>query len=98
VQRRHRPGDFRALEPISHDQVVAFVDHVHERRDLRPIVRIVGVAHDDDFATRLVDTPAECRAISLGRFNDDASTVCCCDLDRPVGRAVIRDDDFPRDA
>jgi len=51
MQERHAPG---AIAPWkrAHDQIVALTELFEERSQLREVVAVVGIAHNDERATR----------------------------------------------
>src|SRR5277367_5156003 len=59
MQHGHCTGLNPSLEPIPHHQVVAFVQLVHEIGQLRKIVAVVRVAHNDVLSIRCRNASAQ---------------------------------------
>ena len=96
MERRHRARLDAAGEAVAHDQLGAIFQRIDEGVELAPVVAVVGVGHDQIFAARRAGRGADRRAIALDRLMDDARAEAFGDLDRPVGRAIVADDDFAR--
>ena len=96
VQERHRVAVDRPLEARAHDEVVTLLEPVDERRELLERIRLVGVAHDDVLAPRLLEAGQIRAAVAAAKLGDDACPVLRGDLGRAVFRAVVDDEDLAR--
>ena len=103
--RGHPPQDeavLAALAPAGHD-VVAALQLGDHRRDVRGIVLQVAVHRDHDLATRLIEAGRKgCRLpIIAGEAHDPQVRVALAKLEghpvRAIGRAVVNQDQLPRD-
>ena len=63
-----------------------------ERPQRGEVVRIVGIAHDDEAAASGVDARSQCVAIAPPRDVNDPGTMLSGDLLRAIGAAVVGDD------
>src|SRR4029450_1834349 len=93
--RHHGPAAGR--ESAALDEIVSFAELLEEPADLEEVVGVVGVAHDHIPAARRGDTPDQRVAIAFGRHADDPDAGVPGALARPVGRAVVGDDDLAID-
>ncbi len=89
MQLRHRALGDATAEPVAHDQVVPFPYLAHEGRNRGPVIRVIGVRHDDDVTRRFADTPEERGAVTLARLEHHSRAEPPRDLDRTIGRAVV---------
>ena len=85
-------------ETMAHHQRVAGTQTVDERIELREIVAVVSVAHDDEFAVRGADAAKEGAPVPLFRDPHDPSPGVTGKLLGSVGRAVVGDQYLPVDA
>ena len=95
VQRGHGAGGDAALEPVAHDEVVAFAQLLHEGGQGGEVVGVVGVSHDHEAAARGGDTADEGGAVAARRHRDDTCTRLACNVLGTVGAPVVGDDDLP---
>src|SRR5205085_6492312 len=95
VRPRHRAFVDAAPEPRAEDEIRAFLERVHERRQVRDRIRAVRVGHDDVVALCLRDTREVRAAVAAPRLVDDGRAVLHGDLGRAVRRAVVDDDHLP---
>ena len=75
VQRRHRPGLDPSPEAVAHDELVPRAQTFHERIEIREVVAVVSITHDDVAAMRRFHAADECRTIALHRNIGDARAV-----------------------
>src|SRR5207237_8053822 len=87
-----------ALEAIANNELVALAPFIDEARDLGKVMAAVGVAHDDELAACLFDPVTEGASVAfeLGVYHSRA--MLPGNLNRAVGRAVIRNYDFSANA
>src|ERR1051326_9366998 len=71
VQRRHRRWFDAARKAISHDQLVTGTEFVEKRPEVREVVTVVGVTHDDVLAARRLDPAAQGAAVAFFRDVND---------------------------
>ena len=98
VQFRHRPRLDFAAEPIAQTEVRPAAELLDEAANVREVVGIVGVAHDDELAAGLVEAAPQGVAVTFEMVRDDPRPRRLGDLDAVVGRAVIDDHHFAFDA
>ncbi len=91
-------GSAAARHAATHDQVVAFTEFRHEPADVREIVGIVGITHEDPAATGGIEATAQGVAVALGRDTFDTGAQAFGNFDGAVGGAVVGDEDFALDA
>ena len=84
-----------AQEPIPHDKIRALMEGPHERGNVRKIVALVGVAHDDETAAGLLDSKPQGAPVPAHGGEDDSRPCFLRDRDRIVRRTVVGDDHFP---
>src|SRR5688572_16907418 len=92
VQPRHGAGRYAAGKPVAHDEVGAAAKSRDESIELRKIVAVVAIAHDDEAPLGGGDASRESRAIAALADRDDPSTIGRGNLLRAVVRAVIGDE------
>jgi hypothetical protein len=96
VQPRHRARvDLR--EAVADDHVGAVLQRLQKRPDLREVVRVVGVAHEDVAAAGGGEAREVGAAVALAGLANHARTRALGELLRAVGRAVVGDHDLARD-
>src|SRR5262249_37626391 len=78
-------------------QVVTLAQLLNERAQLREVVTVVGVTHDDVPRPGGVDPGTEGAAVPLHLDMDDAGPQPTRDLRRSVRAAIVRDDDLALD-
>ena len=76
-------------EAIAHHQVVALTEVGHKTLQLREIVAVVGVTHDDEFSAGRRDSTAQCGSVSPFGDGHHARAPASGNLLRPVSAAVI---------
>ena len=59
VQWRHRARQNSALEPVSHHQVISFAQLSDERIQLREIVTVIRIAHQNESSARGCDASVQ---------------------------------------
>jgi len=95
VQGRHGPRRYAAAKAIPHYQVVAFSEFLDERPQIREIVAVVGIPHDDVGALGGLDAAAQGRAIAPGRHRHHPRTVSLRNLLGTVRAAVVGNHHLP---
>ena len=90
----HRPRINSALESISHHEVGAVPQLIEVFVEAREIIAVVGVAHDDVAAASRFNPPEQRRAITASGDAHDPRAVAAGDFPRPIGAAVVRDQDL----
>src|ERR1043166_5808228 len=73
VQRRHCVRLDTAAKAIAHDQIVAFAQFLNKWHQVDEVVRIVGVAHDDEASARRADSAHKGAAVTFRGPMDHAS-------------------------
>ena len=58
MKRFHRAGLDPAGETISHDQIESFAEFIDEGPQVRKIITVIRIAHDDELAARGCDAGA----------------------------------------
>jgi len=98
MEWRHGIGRNPSLKPISHDQIVSSPQLFDKWAQVRKVVAVVGVTHDDVLATRRFNAAHKRASITfLGHMNH-ARVQISGDFWRTIGAAVIRDNYFAVDA
>ena len=98
VEKRHRAGLDAAFESVAHHQVVAVAEFVDERHQTGEVIAVVGITYNDEGAGRSSDTAQKGASVTPSLGVDDACPETLGDLHRPVGTAVVGDDDLAGDA
>ncbi len=91
MQEGHGPGRDAALEPVAHDQLCAGAQLVQQQVQALEIVGVVGVAHDDETATRGADPAHQGGAIAAIEHADHARAFRFGQSLGPIGRSVVGD-------
>ena len=65
VQRRHGVGLDAAFETIAHHELVAVAQFLEKGTEVREIVTVVGVAHDDVLAAGRLDAALKRAAVTF---------------------------------
>ena len=98
MRPRHRAGQDRTFEPCAHDHVVVARDErLDEVTDVREVVGVVGVAHDEVAAPRFLEAARVRRAVAAAPLVHDAGAGPRRDRRGVVGRAVVDHEDFADD-
>ena len=97
MQERHGSGSDAAGEAVAHDEVGAIAQFGEETWDVREVVAVVGVGHEDVLAARCGDAGVERCAVSASGHENETCAVRGCDGLRAVGGTVVGDDDFAGD-
>ena len=84
------PAQFRP-GPISHHKVGAAAQLIEILIEVREIIAVVGIAHDDVAAVRSFDPSEQRRAITGDSDVHDPRAMARGDFPRPIGAAVVRD-------
>ena len=87
-----------ASESISHDEVGSATKCFDEWAQVREVVAVIGVAHDDELALGVGDAGGECSAVSPNRNIDDTSTFGSGNVLRTISASVVCDHDLAIDA
>src|ERR1043166_4547694 len=98
VQRRHCVRLDTAAKAIAHDQIVAFAQFLNKWHQVDEVVRIVGVAHDDEPSARRANSTHEGAAVTLRSHIDHATSALRRQTRRAVSRSIVGDHDFAIDA
>ena len=85
VQERHGLGADAAAKAIAHHEVGAVAKLGEEARDVRELVAVVGVGHEDVLAARGANAGVEGSAVAADGDGHDARAVVYRDLLRAVG-------------
>lgn len=85
-------------EAVAHHELAARAQCFDEALQVREVVAVVGVAHDDVAAAGGRDARHQRRAVAALVHVHHACALGFGNLDRAVRRAVVGDDDFARDA
>ena len=94
VRPRHRARGDAAKESVPDDEVVAAPQPIDERTDGAEVVAGVGVAHDHEVPIGGFDPTDQRVAVATPRHLDHARAELLRDHNRPVGAAVVGDDDL----
>ena len=94
VQQRHRSRHYPSAEAVAHDQVVPGSEVVQEGAEIRKIVAVVRISHDDVLAARGGDAANERRAISSRRHSHNTRPEPLGNSDGAVGAAVVGNQDL----
>ncbi len=86
--------DAPPLEPIAHNQIVAFAQLGYKRIKFAEVIAVVRVAQHNVFPGRIDDAMRESGTIAANRDTNDARAVLLRNFDRSIGAAVIGDHDF----
>jgi hypothetical protein len=97
MQRRHRSRLDAPQETIAHHQVEALSEVGDKAPELRKIVTVVGVTHDDEFSAGRRDSTVQCGSVPSVCDVHHARAPANGNLLRAIRAAVIRDDDFTLD-
>ena len=92
------PAPLRIPWPIAHDQICTRTQLFDEALEIGEIVAIVGIAHDDETAPGLDKAASQSVAVTFERVINDSGTGIGGNLNALVGRAIIDNDHFARDA
>ena len=84
-------------EAIAHHQVVALTEVGDKIFQLREIVAVVGVTHDDEFSAGRRDSTAQCGSVPSFGDGHHARAEASGNFLRPIRAAVVRDDDLALD-
>jgi hypothetical protein len=98
VKGWHSAGFDAAPEPVAHYQVMALPELFQEGHEVAEVVTIVGIAHDDVFATGRINAAQQSAAVAFLLDLDDARTEASGDFLAPVRAAVVGDYDLAMDA
>ena len=98
VKKRHRTGLDAAFESVADHQVVAVAEFVDERHETREVMAAVCITRDDEGTGRSSDTAQQGASVTLSLSVNDACPEALGNLNRPVGTAVVGDDDLAVDA
>ena len=98
MQRRHRARQNFSQETIAHHEVITFAQFRHKFVQLREIVGVIGIAHQDELTARRGDPALQGAAVAAPLHGDDARAKVPGNLLRSVGAAVVGDDHFAADA
>ena len=98
MQRRHRLRLDATAKAITHYQVVTFTQLLDKRHQVDEVVGIVGVAHDDETATRGADTAHKCAIVTFGGNVDHPRAAFRREALRAISRTIVGDDYFAVDA
>src|SRR5712692_3321107 len=90
----HGPGLDFTSEAVAHDHVVALAVHFDESRNIAKVITVVRIPHDDERAAGASDARAQCGAVPALRNANYPCTVLFRNLNRAVGRAIVRDNYF----
>ncbi len=93
-----KDGAAAAGEPAALDQIGSGDEFLVKFAQLQEIITVVAIAHEHEFAARVVYAAHEGIAVTLGLDVNDASAQTFGDLDGAIGAAVVGDDDFAVDA
>ena len=94
--RRNRPTT--GWHPTAHDEIVPLLEHFNKCRNVRKVVAVIGVAHEDPFSLSCFDAAAQGVAISFVRDGNHACALAGGDFARSVGAAVVSDHDLAGDS
>ena len=94
VQKRHCLWGDSALESVSHHQISAAAQLIKVFIEAREIIAVVGIAHDDVAAASGLNPAKEGPAIAANGRVHQPRAVAPDDLPRPVGAAIVRDEDL----
>src|SRR2546421_5121856 len=97
MECRHRARLDSAEKTVPHNQIVAFPQFRDERPERTEVITVISIAHDYVLAARGRDTTRQSVAVTFELNIDDASALLRCNFLRPVGTAVIGNDDFAHD-
>src|SRR5258708_20461363 len=79
-------------------QVITLAHLFEEARNLLEVVTAIGITHDDEATARRGYAAHQGTAITTLRDEDYSRAEACLDVLRPVGAAVVRHNQFSRDA
>src|SRR4051812_30035179 len=94
MQGRHCARLDSPLESVAHDEIVAFANLANERRNCGPIVRVIRIGHQYDFAPGLVNPAQQRGAVALSALVYDAGAETRGNFNRAVSGAVVRHNDL----
>ncbi len=95
---RHRPRRDAAVKPGAHAQVMSF-DQLADHRDaLGEVIAAVAITHQDIVPIGRLAPAYEGRAIAPSRYGNHARTKRFGKRLAAVGRTIVSDDDFTRQA
>ena len=92
------PGAIPPLKRLPTTKAAALAQFGKEAVELREVVGIIGIPHDDEAPARSRDAADERRAITLLHDWDDTSAELPRDLLGAVRRAIVGDEDLAFDA
>jgi hypothetical protein len=98
MEWRHGIGSNPSLKAIPHDQVVPSPQLFDKGAQVRKVVAVVGVPHDDVLATRRFNTAHERASITFFGHMNHARVQISGDFWRTIAAAVICDNYFAVDA
>src|ERR1700722_5690980 len=84
VQRRHRSRLDAAKEPVAHHEFVALPELLDKATQVREVVAVVGITHDDVTAARRGNSGQQRTAIATLRHGDNARAMLQGDVLRAV--------------
>src|ERR1700733_6967230 len=96
-QEWHGARPYPASKSIAHDDVITFPEPRHEQPQIRQVVTVIGVPHDDIATARRRDAIPERRPIASIADLNHTSSLRGRQLLRSIGRAVICDKHFSPD-
>src|SRR5579859_247554 len=97
MQWWHRARLDAAEEPVAHHKFVALPELLDEAAQIREVVAVVGVTHDDVTPARRGDSRQQRAAIAARSHSDNTRAVLLGDIPRAVGAAIVGNHDFTHD-
>ena len=64
MQEWHGARRYPASKPVAHYDVVSFPEPRHEETQIRQVITVIGVPHDDIATARRQDAVPECRSVT----------------------------------
>src|SRR5690348_1788372 len=95
VEKRHRTRSNLSSKSIAHHQIVSFAKFFDICVDLRQIITIVRIGHNDESAFRSRDPSEQSAPIAAAGDIDDARPSRLSYFARAVDAAIVRDKYFP---
>ena len=92
MQRRHGTRQNSALETVTHDQVITFAQLIYEFVQVREVVAVIGVPHENEASPGGGDSSAQGTSIAAGFDGHHPGTAVQGNLLRTIGTSIIRDD------
>src|SRR5262249_39175429 len=98
VEGRHRPIFDAASKTVPDDQIITRLELLYKGVKRSEIVACVRIAHNDELASRSVDSHTQRVSIAALRDGDNPRTERFSDLAGPIIASIVGDNDLAAEA